>query len=157
ASMFAYRVSAGEQPSVGRTKPAHAEAAPREGELLRWKFEDGKPFYEEPSSEIKVKGSAEVAGTFRVTFYFCWTPQQREDKNWGLIQRVPDPRPLLAVGPQGELLLVQQSSARPMSAGQSALPQRRRQLPDRLVRPLQARHRIGGRAIAPQFLQSGRD
>src|SRR5262249_13984964 len=70
---------------------------------------------------------------------------------------VARPRQALAVGPQGEALLLEQAGQGAMADGQPALAQGRTQLADRLVRPPHPRHRVTGDGVAQQVLQGHQD
>jgi RNA polymerase sigma factor (sigma-70 family) len=63
-----------------------------DGGFLRWKFEKGKPFYQEITTEtdqqMKVMGK-DVVQHQKQTFYFRWTPkEQYRDDDWVMTQRV---------------------------------------------------------------------
>jgi hypothetical protein len=60
---------------------------------LKWKFEKGKTFYQEISTETKqdmnVMGM-NVSQNQKQTFYFSWTPEQQndQDKSWTIKQKI---------------------------------------------------------------------
>ncbi len=58
---------------------------------LKWKFEKGKTFYQqlttETTQDMKVMGS-EVKQKQNQTFYFSWTPLEQKDKDWILEQEI---------------------------------------------------------------------
>ncbi len=63
-----------------------------EGVKLAWKFEKGKPFYQEMTTEtkqtMKVMGS-DVVQNQKQTFYFSWTPEKQEaDGSWVIQQEI---------------------------------------------------------------------
>src|SRR5262249_19749646 len=67
--------------------PAWAQEGKTE---LKWKFEKGKPFYQELSTDttqdIKVMGM-DVKQKQKQTFYFSWTPIEQKDKDWIIKQK----------------------------------------------------------------------
>src|SRR5260370_28106303 len=78
---------------LGRRGPAYA-CAPKSDETvwIRWKFEVGKPFYEEMTTEteqeMKVMGQ-NISQNQKVTFYLSWNPvQQDKDGNWTVKQKI---------------------------------------------------------------------
>jgi hypothetical protein len=58
---------------------------------LQWKFEKGKPFYQEMTTEttqaMKVMGM-DVNQKQKQTFYFSWTPVEQKDKDWIVKQKI---------------------------------------------------------------------
>ncbi len=60
---------------------------------IKWKFEKGKTFYQEMTTEskqtMKVMG-IDINQTQKQTFYFSWTPesQDEKDKNWRIKQKI---------------------------------------------------------------------
>jgi len=58
---------------------------------LEWKFEQGKPFYQEMTTEttqnMKVQGS-DIKQTQKQTFYFSWTPTKKDGDNWEIEQEI---------------------------------------------------------------------
>jgi hypothetical protein len=58
---------------------------------LKWKFEIGKPFYQEMKTvtkqALKVQGS-DVSQNQNMTFYFSWTPKSQDGDNWVIEQKI---------------------------------------------------------------------
>ncbi len=59
---------------------------------LKWKFEKGKTFYQELTTEtkqtMKVMGM-DIVQNQKQTFYFSWTPKEEDkDKNWIIVQKI---------------------------------------------------------------------
>jgi hypothetical protein len=58
---------------------------------LKWKFEKGKAIYQElttdTTQDMKVMGM-EVKQKQKQTFFFSWTPDKQDDKNWIIKQKI---------------------------------------------------------------------
>jgi hypothetical protein len=58
---------------------------------IKWKFEKGKTFYQEMTTEtkqeMKVMGM-QITQNQKQTFYFSWTPVEEKDKNWIIKQKI---------------------------------------------------------------------
>lgn len=58
---------------------------------LKWKFEKGKTFYQdlttETTQDMKVMGM-QVTQKQKQTFFFSWTPVEEKDKNWTIKQKI---------------------------------------------------------------------
>src|SRR5438067_771225 len=59
---------------------------------LQWKFEKGKSFFQELSTDtkqsMKIMGM-DIAQSQKQTFYFSWTPKEEDkDHNWTIKQRI---------------------------------------------------------------------
>jgi hypothetical protein len=60
---------------------------------LEWKFEKGKPFYQEMNTKtkqtMKIMAMDNITQNQDQTFYFSWTPdEQDKDKNWLVTQKI---------------------------------------------------------------------
>jgi hypothetical protein len=82
--------------SVGQDKKADAKGAAGKTEggavTLKWKFEKGKPFYQELTTDtkqtMKVMGM-DITQNQKETFVFSWTPKdQDKDGNWVIQQKI---------------------------------------------------------------------
>lgn len=72
---------------VGLTVPAQAQDAV----TLKWKFEKGKPFYQEMTTETKQEMTVmgmKINQTQKQTFIFSWTPVNEKDGNWIIKQKI---------------------------------------------------------------------
>jgi hypothetical protein len=88
---------------LGRRGPAYA-CAPKSDETvwIRWKFEVGKPFYEEmiteTKQEMKVMGQ-NISQNQKVTFFLSWNPvEQDKDDNWTVKQKIEGLKMEIAIG-----------------------------------------------------------
>jgi RNA polymerase sigma factor (sigma-70 family) len=79
--------------------PAEGKAGP--AVTLRWKFEEGRPFYQEVTTQtrqtMKVMNN-DVRQQQTQTFYFRWEPVERQGDGWVLQQKVEGVRLGLDVG-----------------------------------------------------------
>src|SRR5262249_34771341 len=68
---------------------------------LKWKFEKGKPIYQEltteTNQEMKVMGM-EVKQKQKQTFYFSWTPVEQKDKDWIIKQKIEGVKMEIEIG-----------------------------------------------------------
>ena len=60
---------------------------------LEWKFEKGKPFYQEMNTKtkqtMKIMAMDNITQNQDQTFYFSWTPEEQDkDKNWIVTQKI---------------------------------------------------------------------
>jgi hypothetical protein len=58
---------------------------------LKWKFEKGKTFYQELTTDTKQKMTVmgmEIPQNQKQTFYFSWTPVEEKDGNWIIKQKI---------------------------------------------------------------------
>ncbi len=58
---------------------------------LKWKFEKGKTFYQEMTTDTKQKMTVmgmDINQTQKQTFYFSWTPVEEKDGNWTIKQKI---------------------------------------------------------------------
>ncbi|HZY84541.1 MAG TPA: DUF6263 family protein, partial [Gemmataceae bacterium] len=86
-AFLAHRADACE-PAKARPVAAADKRGPT---VLRWKFEKGRPFFQEVTTEtiqtMKVMNN-DVKQTQKQTFYFCWTPVEKKGDAWLLKQRI---------------------------------------------------------------------
>ena len=58
---------------------------------LKWKFEKGKPFYQEMTTEtnqtMTIQGN-KVENQQKQTFYFSWTPKEKKDDSYTVVQKI---------------------------------------------------------------------
>jgi hypothetical protein len=77
--------------------------APALGQEVKpqWKFEKGKTFYQEMTTETKqtmqVMGM-EITQNQKQTFYFSWTPKDQKDGNWELTQKIEGVKMNIEIG-----------------------------------------------------------
>ena len=73
---------------VGLIAPARAQ----EADNLQWKFEKGKTFYQEMTTDTKQEMDVmgmKINQTQKQTFIISWTPeQQNPDKSWTIKQKI---------------------------------------------------------------------
>ncbi|MBY0525138.1 MAG: hypothetical protein K2R98_17160 [Gemmataceae bacterium] len=78
--------------------PAFAQDKPVE---IKWKFEKGKPFYQElkteTSQDMKVMGM-DVKQKQTQTFFFSWTPVEQKDKDWIIKQKIEGVKMEIVIG-----------------------------------------------------------
>src|SRR5258707_14658219 len=73
-------------------KKVDAPAAAGDTVDLKWKFEKGKSFYQELTTDtkqtMKVMGM-DITQNQKQTFYFSWTPKEEDkDHNWTITQKI---------------------------------------------------------------------
>lgn len=80
-----------------------APAFGQESATLSWKFQEGKPFFQEMTTEtkqtMKVMGS-DITQTQKQTFFFGWTPEKKDGDNWILKQKIEGVRMQIDIGGQ---------------------------------------------------------
>jgi hypothetical protein len=68
---------------------------------LKWKFEKGKTFYQELTTDTKqdmtVTGMP-VSQKQKQTFYFSWTPVEQKDKDWVIKQKIEGVKMEIQIG-----------------------------------------------------------
>lgn len=68
---------------------------------LAWKFEKGKPIYQElttdTTQDMKVMGM-DVKQKQKQTFYFSWTPVEQKDKDWIIKQKIEGVKMEIEIG-----------------------------------------------------------
>jgi hypothetical protein len=64
----------------------------QEAVKLQWKFEKGKPFYQEMHTStkqtMKIMGMDNITQNQDQTFYFSWTPLEQKDGSWVIEQKI---------------------------------------------------------------------
>lgn len=80
-----------------------APAFGQDAVTLSWKFQEGKPFYQESKTEtkqtMKVMNS-DITQKQDQTFYFSWTPVKKDGDNWVLKQEIVGVKMRIEIGGQ---------------------------------------------------------
>ncbi len=93
AALVTHRVQAVEPPRE-KSVPAGPSAKAKEtasGVVFKWKFEEGKPFYQEMTTTTKQSMKVmnnDVMQIQKQTFYIRWTPIKKDNGKWVLQQKI---------------------------------------------------------------------